>query len=357
MTIEKENNLENIMEEIISGIWNIIQFSLLPIKAHCQTVAIFENFIRSFVCCSLIAGGFWIYSFSYRKDYIFHAQYFLWLFIIGILIFSIRHLYFLCFFKNASIQKKITVEDLKNKNLNFHKLLSLMKDPKYTPLGISLISKKPVLLDIKSRVQHTIVSGATGQGKTTLLKTMLMHSLRHNHPIIIIDPKGERKDILEMKQKAHLYGREKDFYLFSLSFPEESISYNPLLNGTAQQIKARLMGGLSFEHDYYKAQADLFLGGVLSALQFLNKPVSFSLLDRYLNNTNEVGFLIETISAQDNSDLHSNINEIITILEQVQMISKKDLAGLQAQISSINCLEFREILSGFDVKSKKNLFF
>ncbi|MDE0151963.1 MAG: DUF87 domain-containing protein [Bdellovibrionales bacterium] len=357
MTIEKENNLENIMEEIISGIWNIIQFSLLPIKAHSQTVAIFENFIRSFVCCSLIAGGFWIYSFSYTKDHIFNGENFLWLFVIGTLIFSIRHLYFL-YFNHSSIQKKITVEDLKNKKLTFHKLFSLIKNPKYTPLGISLISKKPVLLDIKSRVQHTIVSGATGQGKTTLLKTMLIHSLKHNHPIIIIDPKGEREDILEMKQKAHFYGREKDFYLFSLSFPEESISYNPLLNGTAQQIKARLMGGLSFKHDYYKAQADLFLGGILSALQFLNKPVSFALLDCYLNNTNEIKFLIEDISSiETNSNLHSHVHELLSILEQIQMISKKDLAGLQAQISSINCLEFREILSGCNNKSNNTFSF
>ena len=100
------------------------------------------------------------------------------------------------------------------------------------------------------RCQHTIVSGATGQGKTTLLKTLLSHSLKHNHPVIIIDPKGEREDILEMKRKARFYGREKDFCLFSLSFPEESFAYNPLLNGTAEQIKARLMDGLRFEQEY-----------------------------------------------------------------------------------------------------------
>ena len=39
------------------------------------------------------------------------------------------------------------------------------------------------------------------------------------------------------------------------------------------------------------------------------------------------------------------IDELNTLLTQIQGIPKQDLAGLQAQISSINCLEFRKILS------------
>ena len=48
-------------------------------------------------------------------------------------------------------------------------------------------------------------------------------------------------------------------------------------------------------------------------------------------------------------------DEIVAILEQVQGIQKKDLAGLQAQISSINCLEFRDILSGKEGHSDKTI--
>ena len=223
------------------------------------------------------------------------------------------------------------------------------------PIGISLLSKKPVLLSLKSRVQHLMVSGSTGQGKTTLLKTLLNHALKHGHPVIIIDPKGEKADILQMRERAKLYGREKDFLIFSLSFPEESFFYNPLLTGTVQQIKARLMDGLCFENEYYKAQSSLFLGGILSAFKFLNVPITFSLLDSYLNNRTQIQILIEQISAKAKTEIecldkktaeyNNTIEDLKAVLSQIDILPRKDLAGLQAQISSINCLEFRKILS------------
>ena len=42
------------------------------------------------------------------------------------------------------------------------------------------------------------------------------------------------------------------------------------------------------------------------------------------------------------------------VLEQIQDIPGKDLAGLQAQIAFINCLKFRKILSGSNLKSNKS---
>ena len=170
-------------------------------------------------------GFFWVSSFStafaHKKD--FSQLNFLWFFIPGVLIFLFRHwlLSSINIKKPTTPHKQIKTEDLRKENFNFSSLSSLMEDKKSAPIGISLITKKPVLLNVQTRCQHTIVSGATGQGKTTLLKTLLSHSLKHHHPVIIIDPKGEKEDILEMKRKARFYGREKDFCLFSLSFPEE----------------------------------------------------------------------------------------------------------------------------------------
>ena len=347
MRKEKDKTIEIFTEEVIMSFWAVIRFSLWPVKASSKLGGVFENLIRSLVFYGLLLGIVFLYSFAHKKD--FEILDFLLCLIPGALIFSLRHWIFLFSLKKTKPHQQITTEDLKEENFNFSKLTSLMKDKSFAPIGISLISKKPVLLNVKSRCQHTIISGATGQGKTTLLKTLLSHSLKHNHPVIIIDPKGEREDILEMKRKARFYGREKDFCLFSLSFPEESFAYNPLLNGTAEQIKTRLMDGLRFEEEYYKAQSSLFLGGLLSAFKFLNLPVSFTLLDNYLRDRSEIKSLSDKVLGQnkegDNKKQRKLIEELNTLLTQVQDIPKQDLAGLQAQISSLNSLEFRKILS------------
>ena len=349
---EKDKTLEDFMEEVIMAIWAVIHFSIMPVKAKSVVLAVFENLARSLILCGWLIGCLWIYCFAHQKMSLFNNWNLFYFFIGSALYFSLRHFFFLWRLKKTLPLEKITVGKLKKRRLKFSKLVSLMKKEETAPVGISLISKRPVLLDLRSRVQHTVVSGATGQGKTTLLKTLLSHSLKHNHPVIVIDPKGEREDIKDMKDKAKLCGREKDFCLFSLSFPEESLSYNPLQNGTSEQIKARLMDGLKFKQEYYKAQASLFLGGVLSALKFLNEKISFSVLDHYLQNKSGIQDLSDRVSKADNN----MADEIVTVLEQVQTIPKKDLAGLQAQVSSINCLEFRGILSGEEEECLKKDF-
>ena len=348
---EQDQTLEKFMEEVIMGIWAVIHFSIMSVKAKSGIGGFFENIVRSLVFYGLLAGCLWLYCFAHKKEYLFNKWYLFYLFLVSAFLFAVRWLFSKRERKTDFKTRKITTRDLNFKKLNFSKLFSLIENKEKTPIGISLISKEPVCLDLKSRSQHLIVSGATGQGKTTLLKTLLSHSLKHDHPVIIIDPKGEKEDILEMRERAKLYGREKDFYLFSLAFPEKSVSYNPLSNGTSEQIKARLIDGLRFEHEYYKAQASLWLGAVLYALEALGETVTFSRLRELLSNKEKLRSLQKNINKLKS---HKHKERLQTGLASAFQIKTSDLAGVFSQISSIDSALFTDIISPVKTEQRQN---
>ena len=351
MNKEKETTLESFMEDVITTIWNIIYFSIAPIRAKSEVAGWIENFIRSIIFYLLLLGGVWFFYFIKKEESFLNHWHLFYFFVLSSVVFVGRSFFWLKAKKNF-IPKKITVEDLKHQRLNFKQLFPLIDHKDKTPIGVSLISKKPVCLDLKSRAQHLIVSGATGQGKTTLLKTLLNYSLKHNHPVIIIDPKGEKTDVLEMRKRAEFYGRKKDFHLFSLSFPEESVVYNPLENGTSEQIKARLIDGLRFEHEYFKAQASLWLGVVLYALEALKETVTFSRLRELIANTAKLRELQKNINKIKK---HKHKERLVAGINSIFQIKPSDLAGVFSQISSIDSAVFTDIISPKKVTNKKKL--
>lgn len=351
MNKEKDKTLESFMEDVVMTIWNVIYFSIAPIGSKSEVAGWIENFVRSIIFYLLLLGGVWFFYFIKEEKGSLNHWHLFYFFVLSSVVFVGRSFFWLKARKNFT-PKKITVEDLKTKITNFKELFPLLEHKDKTPIGVSLISKKPVCLKLKSRAQHLIVSGATGQGKTTLLKTLLNYSLKHNHPVIIIDPKGEKADVLEMSKRAELYGREKDFHLFSLSFPEESVAYNPLENGTSEQIKARLIDGLRFEHEYFKAQASLWLGAVLYALEALGETITFSRLRELIANTAKLRELQKSVNRIKK---HKHKSRLVAGINSTFQIKASDLAGVFSQISSIDSAVFTDIISPKGAKNKKKL--
>jgi hypothetical protein len=61
------------------------------------------------------------------------------------------------------------------------------------PLGVTS-DLAPVWLDDRSRSRHLIVCGATGTGKSTLIKNLIASDLRTGHGVVLIDPHGDLFD-------------------------------------------------------------------------------------------------------------------------------------------------------------------
>ena len=104
MRKEKDKTIEDFMEEVIKGIWAVIQFSLWPVKASYKIGGLFENIIRSLVFYSLLLGVFFLYCFAHKKD--FSQLNFLWFFYPRSLNFSFQALDFIFEFKQSKNSAK-----------------------------------------------------------------------------------------------------------------------------------------------------------------------------------------------------------------------------------------------------------
>ncbi len=243
----------------------------------------------------------------------------------------------------------ITTEDLKNSIKDFTKVTNefaalepIMDDPNQIPLGISLKDGSPVTIPIMQMLEHSLSSGATGQGKTTLLKTKIHHFIRHGRPVIIIDPKGEQRDVNEIRELCERYGRPNAFRLFSVSDKSSSGFYNPLNVGDPQQKKAKLMNGLTLTHEYFGALADEFLTTILDSHEVLGRNITLSILHKYIVNPNFFAALVKDIRNLPSNDMN---NDLIEKLLAAQKIDFKELKGLSAQLASLCAMGIREILN------------
>lgn len=237
---------------------------------------------------------------------------------------------------------------------DFIPLLGSFKDPAKVPIGLSFPEKEPVCLDEKILLEHMTVSGATGQGKTTLMLVQLMHSLYHRKPAVVIDPKGDLVDIETLQSIATALGREDAIKVFSLSNRDYSASYNPLQVGTAQQVVAKIMAACDLDNTdnpYYANIAISALSAVIEAVHYL-KMESLTIKDlvSILGLDDSYQYLLDTL----NEAIKDSMGEMIfSNLKRLSNYRSDDLTGLRSALNSFASAEFFELLAEPNKESKR----
>ncbi|MGE3611455.1 MAG: type IV secretory system conjugative DNA transfer family protein [Bacteriovoracaceae bacterium] len=132
-------------------------------------------------------------------------------------------------------------------------------------LGIDTKNRREFLLkDIDFR-RHSFIVGASGFGKTNLISILQEHSLRGDKPIIFLDPKGDMEALTTFQKICEQY--KKPCYIFSEHY-HKSISLNPLMEGTVNQVVDRIMRSFDWSEPYYR---DASRRSLTKALQKLEK--------------------------------------------------------------------------------------
>ena len=120
---------------------------------------------------------------------------------------------------------------------------------------------EPVELDVSlplgERVGHSLILGTTRVGKTRLAELFITQDIRRVRtvggtnefePVIVFDPKGDADLLKRMYVEAKRAGREGEFYIFHLGWPDISSRYNAVGRfGRISEVASRISGQLSGE--------------------------------------------------------------------------------------------------------------
>ena len=150
-----------------------------------------------------------------------------------------------------------------------------------------------VSLPLGERVGHTLVLGTTRVGKTRLAELFITQDIRRRNAagehevVIVFDPKGDADLLKRMYVEARRAGREGEFYVFHLGWPELSARYNAVGRfGRISEVATRIAGQLSGEGNSaaFREFAWRFVNIVARALVELGQRPDYLLIQRHVIN-------------------------------------------------------------------------
>jgi conjugative coupling factor TraD (TOL family) len=144
-----------------------------------------------------------------------------------------------------------------------------------------------VTLPLGDRVGHAIVFGTTRVGKTRLCEVYVTQDIHRGDVVIAFDPKGDADLLKRIYLEAKRAGREKEFYVFHLGYPDLSARYNAIGRfSRLTEIPTRLAGQLSGEGNSaaFKQFAWRFTNIIARALVSLGQRPDYTLISRYVVN-------------------------------------------------------------------------
>lgn len=148
-----------------------------------------------------------------------------------------------------------------------------------------------VSLPLGERVGHTLVLGTTRVGKTRLAELFVTQDIRRGEVCIFFDPKGDADMLIRMHIEARRAGRENEFYIFHLGWPEISARYNAVGRfGRISEVASRISGQLSGEGNSaaFREFAWRFVNVIARALVELGHRPDYLQIQKHVINIDDL---------------------------------------------------------------------
>lgn len=147
--------------------------------------------------------------------------------------------------------------------------------------GLTKDGHRALDVDNLRLTQHTAVLGQSGMGKTTIAEQILYsQTVARGGGWLFIDAKLDKDQRDRLAHIARIAGREDDFYVINTADPANSNTYNPIMNGSPDEVASRLLNLIPSSEDnpgadFYRQSANHALMTIVGALQVLKLAYTF----------------------------------------------------------------------------------
>lgn len=205
-------------------------------------------------------------------------------------------------------------------------------------LGFTKDRHLPLDIENDKTMRHLAIVGQSGVGKTVLGMNLLWQQTARGGGWLFIDAKLDKDTRDQLAYMTKVFGREDEFYVMNVDDPDNSNTYNPLLNGDPDEIASRLLNLLAASDnnaasDFYKQSANYALTVLVGALQEAKKRYTFMDLAIMLQSAAAIG-KVETLVPLD--------SQAFMVLQVfLDTFKKKDKSGVQVDTDKL-----KQILGG-----------
>ena len=156
--------------------------------------------------------------------------------------------------------------------------------------GVEL-AERDVSIPMADRNGHTLVLGTTRVGKTRALEIAVAQDIRRGDVVVVFDPKGDADLLRAVADVCRDCGRDDDFMLFHLGYPEVSSRYNGVGDfRRVTEVASRVAGQVSGEGQsaVFREFVWRFVNIVARALTALGERPDYGTIHGHVVNIDEL---------------------------------------------------------------------
>jgi len=203
-------------------------------------------------------------------------------------------------------------------------------------IGLDISTRKPLVVSDEYLNQVILCLGTTGSGKTFTMSYFYYKAIFNNEPTILVDGKPDIEKIRRLKSYAKSKG--VPFYTFGC---DEFCSYDFLNHGTPTEIKDKIISLKNeddWDSDYYRSQAETYLQTAIEVIKTTHERITLDLLIYSLDSD----FMVNQLRKIDDEILRKKITRVMDI-------EKKDLQGIQNQLTMLYNSDLGSYINGYGV--------